>query len=678
MQGAAPSPLDAPVTCLRGVGSERSAQLARLEIHTVRDLLLHRPRRHEDRRQLRSIDSLRTGETAAVFGTIMAMGVKTWRHGQRSVFECILEDGTGRLHCRWWNLPYMRNYFHTGESLFVHGRVCSLRPRAMDHPETESAETGDEPGIHLRRVVPVYPLTEGLPQRWLRALVFQALREYATAFDRPAEPWSPPGTEAASQLIHQLHFPETLEAAEHARRQLALAELIVFQREIRRRRLQLQAHAAGQPCPGDNRLVRPFLRQLEFALTEAQKRVLREIRHDLSGPHPMRRLLQGDVGSGKTVVAACCALMVLESGCGVALMVPTEILATQHFATFQRWFHPLGIEVHLRTGNRKSSTTAPVATVPPGAAANRTEAGSPALTIGTHALFEAGFEPDRLGLVIIDEQHKFGVTQRERLVRKGRYPHLLVMTATPIPRTLGLTYYGDLDASVIDAPPPGRAQVKTYLRGADRLPKVWTFVREQLTQGRQAYFVYPRVEEDDGDTVKTVVAECRRITRELSPHPVGMLHGQMPAAERDQVMAAFRRGEVAALVASSVIEVGVDVPNATVMVIENADRFGLAQLHQLRGRIGRGAHQSYCVLVADLRRPEARQRLEVLEQTADGFRVAEADLRLRGPGEFLGQSQSGLPPFRFANLATDLELVEAARAWVRQNPPPPGPSSGAD
>jgi ATP-dependent DNA helicase RecG len=383
----------------------------------------------------------------------------------------------------------------------------------------------------------------------------------------------------------------------------------------------------------------------------------------------MRRLLQGDVGSGKTVVAASAALMVLESGFNVALMAPTEILAAQHAATFDHWFTPLGLSVDLETGSRKTThtTSPPPPTPAPTAATPPAPAATPRLVIGTHALIQSGFTLDRLGLVIIDEQHKFGVAQREQLLRKGHYPHLLVMTATPIPRTLGLTLYGDLDSSVIDAPPPGRGQVKTYLRGVERLPKVWTFVRQKLDEGRQAFFVYPRVEEDDGDTVKTVVAEHRRIARELSPHPVGMLHGQLPPAERDRVMTAFRRGDLKALVASSVIEVGLDVPNATIMVIENAERFGLAQLHQLRGRIGRGAHQSYCVLVADLRRPETRQRLAILAETQDGFRVAEADLQLRGPGEFLGQSQSGLPPFRFANLATDLDLVESARAYARQN-----------
>ena len=666
MQGAAP--LDGPVIALRGVGPERAAQLARLEIRTVRDLLLHRPRRHEDRRQIRRIDTLQMAETVAVCGTIAAMGVKTWRHGQRSVFECVVDDGTGRLHCRWWNLPYMQQYFQQGERLFAYGRVTSLRPRSMDHPETEGVDSGEEESIHLRRIVPVYPLTEGLAQRWLRALIFNTLHEYSAAFDLDPGPWSPPAAASTAQILLNLHFPTALKDSEHARRQLALAELTAFQREIQRRRHQLETHATGHACPGDNHLVRPFLRQLGFSLTEAQKRVLREIRKDLSGPHPMRRLLQGDVGSGKTVVAACSALMVLESGFNVALMVPTEILAAQHFATFECWFNPLELAVELITGNRKTRNI-PTPSSGQRSAGSKSGQPPPRIAIGTHALIEAGFELDRLGLVIIDEQHRFGVTQRERLVRKGHYPHLLVMTATPIPRTLGLTLYSDLDSSVIDALPPGRGQVKTFLRAADRLPKVWAFVRQKLDEGRQAFFVCPRVEEDDGETVKTVVAERRRIAHELAPHKVGMLHGQMPPPERDRVMAAFRGGEIAALVASSVVEVGVDIPNATMMVIENAERFGLAQLHQLRGRIGRGAHESFCVLVADLRRPEARHRLEVLEQTSDGFRVAEADLRLRGPGEFLGHAQSGLPNFRFANLATDLDLVESARQWARQQTP---------
>jgi ATP-dependent DNA helicase RecG len=357
--------------------------------------------------------------------------------------------------------------------------------------------------------------------------------------------------------------------------------------------------------------------------------------------------------------------MAIESGYAVALMVPTEILAGQHYATFQRWLDPLGIPVHLQTANRKTlrpSHTDPGGN-PNGSTANPDrQASAAALVIGTHALIERAFALDRLGLVIIDEQHKFGVAQRERLVRKGSYPHLLVMTATPIPRTLGLTLYGDLDLSVIDALPAGRGQVKTYVRASDRLPKVWAFVRDQIAAGRQAYVVYPRIEESDDDDLKTVIAGHRRLRRELAPHRVEMLHGQLAADEKESVMNGFRSGQIQVLVATSVIEVGVDVPNATVMVIENADHFGLAQLHQLRGRIGRGAHLSHCILVADRQSTDARRRLTVLERSHDGFRIAEEDLLLRGPGELLGREQSGLPPFRFADLARDLPLVERARA----------------
>ncbi|MDW8310491.1 MAG: ATP-dependent DNA helicase RecG, partial [Verrucomicrobiales bacterium] len=414
-------------------------------------------------------------------------------------------------------------------------------------------------------------------------------------------------------------------------------------------------------CGGDrNRLIRPFLKQLGFSLTAAQARVLREIRADLSGRLPMRRLLQGDVGSGKTLVAACASLMTLESGYNVALMAPTEILAEQHYNNFRRWFEPLGVRVLLRTGSRKTSPDAdgPEAAALPGL--TETVSRAPTMFIGTHALLTEGFELPELGLVIIDEQHRFGVAQRERLVRKGRYPHLLVMTATPIPRTLALTLYGDLDVSVIDELPPGRAPIKTLVRTSDTLPKVHEFIRARLAEGRQAYVVYPRVEET-ADGLKAVTREFERLQKAFAPYRVGLLHGRLSAREKDRVMEAFRANALQVLLATALVEVGVDVPNATVMLIENAEAFGLAQLHQLRGRIGRGAHPSWCILVSDAAKPEARERLRVLEETSDGFRIAEADLQLRGPGELLGQAQSGMPRLRFADLTRDLTLVRLAR-----------------
>jgi ATP-dependent DNA helicase RecG len=365
----------------------------------------------------------------------------------------------------------------------------------------------------------------------------------------------------------------------------------------------------------------------------------------------MRRLLQGDVGSGKTAVAACSALMALESGFNVALMAPTEILAEQHYRNFQKWFEPLGIKVELQTGNRKTNLVqSPKSKV------------QSQLFIGTHALLTQQFELPNLGLVIIDEQHKFGVAQREQLVRKGRYPHLLVMTATPIPRTLGLTLYGELDVSVIDELPAGRGRIKTFVRAADTLAKVWEFMRGKLKSGRQAYVIYPRVEETSQGEVKAVTKEFQTLQKILAPFSAGLLHGRLSGREKEEVMAAFRANKVQVLLSTSLIEVGVDVPNATVMLIENAELFGLAQLHQLRGRIGRGAHDSYCILVSAAANQQTQQRLKVLEQTSDGFEIAEADLKLRGPGEMLGQEQSGMPNFRFGNLVEDLDLIRQARA----------------
>jgi ATP-dependent DNA helicase RecG len=477
------------------------------------------------------------------------------------------------------------------------------------------------------------------------------------------------GLPERAAAIRMLHFPNKLEDAELARRRLALDEFIELQRGVWERRKKFQAQAKGLPCGGDNRLIKPFLAQLGFKLTNAQARVLKEIREDLRGAHPMRRLLQGDVGSGKTAVAACAALMTLESGFSVALMAPTEILAEQHFQNFKRWLEPLGVVVELQTGSRKTFNIQHSTFNARGADALQPETRNPkpeTLTIGTHALLTGGFDLPNLGLVIIDEQHKFGTAQREQLVRKGRYPHLLVMTATPIPRTLGLTLYGDLDISTIDAMPAGRGRIRTFVRLADALPKVWEFVRGKLAEGRQAYVVYPRVEETDAGNVKAVTREFERVQKALKPFRVGLLHGRLPAREKEAVMAGFRANEVQVLLATSLIEVGVDVPNATVMLIENAEQFGLAQLHQLRGRIGRGAHESFCVLVSNADGPEARARLKVLEESRDGFKIAEADLKLRGPGELLGQQQSGTARFRFGDLAQDLELIRQARDFVRR------------
>jgi len=654
------SPLTAPVRSLWGVGPERVKQLERLGIVSIEDLLLHRPRRYEDRRNFLPIARLRLAEAATVRGKIIAAGVKRWQKGERALFECVLDDGSAHLYCRWWQAqPWMEEHFVVGREFLAFGEPESLRPRTMDHPETEWVEPGEESFVHFDRIVPIYPLTEGLPQRWLRGLIWRALEQFESHLTnqsgtRNREFGSPPLPTRAN-AVHMLHFPEELPDTEIARQRLALDEFLELQLQIQARRKKFEAIAKALPCGGNNQLMKPFLARLGFKLTGAQTRVLREIRADLGGLHPMRRLLQGDVGSGKTAVAACAALMTLEGGFNVALMAPTEILAEQHHRNFSRWFEPLGVQVVLRTGNRKTGATSQ--SVSPSAPRTPHPV---ALFIGTHALLTSGFAIPNLGLVIIDEQHRFGVTQREQLVRKGRYPHLLVMTATPIPRTLGLTLYGDLDVSVIDELPPGRGSIQTFVRTTDKLPKVWEFIRNQLKAGRQAYVVYPRVE-DNADGFKAVTREFDRLKARLAPFQVGLLHGRLKASDKETVMGEFRANRFQVLLATSLIEVGVDVSNATVMLVENAEAFGLAQLHQLRGRIGRGAHEAYCILVSDAKHPEALRRLHELAATTDGFRIAEADLKLRGPGELLGQQQSGLPRFRFGNLAADFALIQQAR-----------------
>jgi ATP-dependent DNA helicase RecG len=656
-------PLSQPVTAVWGVGDERARQLARLGIHTVEDLLLHKPRRYENRRNLLPIRDLKLKEPATVRGKIVAAGTKTWRKGARGMFECIFDDGTAKLHCRWWqSYPWMEEYYAVGREFLIFGKPESLRPRTIDHPETERIEPDEEEFIHVNRIVPIHPLTEGLTARTMRTLMWRALEKFEGSIPEPKPAPDLKIYPTRASAVRMIHFPEEEGDERIARQRLALDEFIGLQIQIQSRRERFEAAAKALPCGGDgNRLIKPFLAKLGFKLTDAQARVLREIRSDMSVAHPMRRLLQGDVGSGKTAVAACAALMAMESGFNVALMTPTEILAEQHFRNFSLWMEGLGVAVRLQTGSRKESgdrlhVAGPV---------RQQRTAHTTLFIGTHALLTSSFDLPRLGLVIIDEQHKFGVAQREQLVRKGIYPHLLVMTATPIPRTLGLTLYGDLDLSVIDQMPAGRGAVKTFVRMTDKLPKVWEFVRGQLKAGRQAYVVYPRVEEEGGERgLKAVTKEFENVSKHVAPFRAGLLHGRLKSQEKEAVMSEFRANRTHVLLATSLIEVGVDVPNATVMLIENAEAFGLAQLHQLRGRIGRGAHESFCILISDADNAEARERLRVLEETNDGFKIAEADLKLRGPGELLGQQQSGMPQFRFGNLAEDLALISQARELV--------------
>jgi ATP-dependent DNA helicase RecG len=662
------SSLKMPVSSVWGVGEERAKLLARLEIFTVEDLLLHKPRRYEDRRKFLPIRDLKLKEAATVRGKIVAAGIKRFKKGTRAMFECVFDDGTVLLHCRWWQAqPWMEDWYAVGREFLIFGKLDDdKKPRTFTHPETEFVEPGDDEFIHVNRIVPIHPLTDGLTARVMRSLIWHALEKFENQIEEPPIKLDLKIFPARANAVRMIHFPEELTDVEIARQRLAMDEFVALQFQIQSRRKKFEALSKALPCGGDNRLMKPFLAELGFKLTAAQANVLREIRADMSGKHPMRRLLQGDVGSGKTAVAACSALMAIESGFNVAVMAPTEILAEQHFRNFSKWFEPLGVKVELQTGSKKADGRWQMAD---GKHAPTSNSQLPsAIFIGTHALFTAGFDLPKLGLVIIDEQHKFGVTQREALVRKGNYPHLLVMTATPIPRTLGLTLYGDLDVSVIDELPGGRGEIKTFVRTTEKLPKVFDFIREKISGGRQAYVVYPRVDVADTDKdIKAVTKEFENVQRALTPFKIGLLHGRIKPTEKENVMAGFRANKIQALVATSLIEVGVDVPNATVMLIENAEYFGLAQLHQLRGRIGRGAHESFCILISDAKNPEALARLKILEETNDGFKIAEADLKLRGPGELLGQQQSGAMQLRFGNLVEDLNLIRQARELVAKN-----------
>ncbi len=653
---AAGSPLLAPVQYLRGVGPARATALGRLGIVTVEDLLFHGPRRLEDRTRLIPLRDLTHGQETTVEATVAAVSELRPRRGL-IVTKAALVDDSGIGYAIWYNQSYLKQQLRRGMRALFFGRVERRYGEIrLTAPEFEVVEEGQGETWHTGRLVPVYPSTEGLSQRVLRNLVRGALAARAGEVEEilPDGLREEHGLAPVEEALWALHFPETVEAQQRARRRLAFEELLVLQLGVLLRREQ--GRRAAKPRryrPGT--LADRFLTSLPFPLTGAQRRAIDDILADLRSPHPMSRLLQGDVGSGKTVVAVAALLTCVQGGFQGALMAPTEILAEQHYLTLRPWLDGLGVRATLLTGGRGGRGRT-----------QRREAvreGEAEIIVGTHALLEAEVAFARLGLVVVDEQHKFGVLQRARLRRKGFAPDVLVMTATPIPRTLALTLYGDLDVTTLDESPPGRRPIATHWREASARPKVYAFVGEQIAAGRQVYVVCPLIEDSEKLAAKAAAALAEELRATFFPDlAVALLHGRMGAEEKERTMAALRRGEIAVLVATSVIEVGIDVSNASVMVIEDADRFGLAQLHQLRGRVGRGAHQSYCILIASPTTEEGRRRLEVMTATTDGFQIAQEDLRLRGPGEILGTRQHGLPDLRVADLRPDLALLEETRA----------------
>jgi ATP-dependent DNA helicase RecG len=655
-------PLQRDVTVIKGVKEAMQARLAKLGIATVRDLLYLFPNRHNDFANVRPIAELTPDEDQTALVTVWSASVA--RLGRRPGTQATVGDASGTMRIVWFNQPYLADQLHTNDRIVIAGKVGLFnRTKTMENPEWEPYRDEPDELTHTGRLVPVYPLTQGLSQRVLRRIVKEAVDRFAEALKEPL----PKDLRARHKLpdlpkaVRQMHYPDAIEDYEQARRRIAFEELFCVQLAMLERRQDWQDSAAA-PL-GAEGVLEAYRESLPFALTGAQERVLGEITSDLGRSRPMARLLQGDVGSGKTAVAGAALVIAVANGFQGAIMAPTEILAEQHYKTLSGLLGPLQIagrrlRVELLTGSmrpsQKQRLTAAV------------EAGEIDVVIGTHALIQEGVRFHRLGMAVVDEQHRFGVMQRaalkERAVSAGQpAPHLLVMSATPIPRTLALTFFGDLEVSVIDEMPPGRKPVETsWVRPEDRAG-AYSFVREQVHRGRQAFVVCPLIEESEAIQTRSAVQEYERLSREVFPDlRVALLHGRMSAAEKDEVLGAFRRAETDILVATTVIEVGIDIPNASVMVIEGADRFGLAQMHQLRGRVGRGADQSFCLLLSDDPSASAEHRLQLLEDNNDGFALAEADLRLRGPGDYFGTRQSGLPEFQAADFS-DLKMIETAR-----------------
>jgi ATP-dependent DNA helicase RecG len=659
--------LSAEVNYLKGVGPQRAAKLSARGLETVEDLLLYLPFRYEDRVHFTKIAEIVPGSVCTVQAEVLDGKVVRFRRGGNEMFHLSVRDASGKLYCRFFHGGYLEGRLRPGQRLVLHGKA-DLDPNRpgrveMVNPEFELLSGTSSDSTEVGRIVPVYEAIGDISSRMLRRIIYQALTNLEPHIDDPLPSTirARHGFPARRQALLSVHFPEPTENADAltafrspAQQRLIFEEFFYYQVGIALRRRAVARETGIAFSVREDRIREALKRILPFKPTGAQKRVLAEIAQDLERPAPMNRLLVGDVGSGKTIVALEAAAIVIENGYQAALMAPTEILAAQHAFFARKVLERAGYRVALLVSDLKPAQKKEVL--------EQIRSGHAQFVVGTHALLEEGVEFARLGLVIIDEQHRFGVLQRKRLIEKGARPDVLVMTATPIPRTLSLTLYGELDQSVIDEMPPGRQPVETRVTSEDNLPRVWQFVREQASRGRQAYIVYPVIEESKLE-LKAAIAEYGRLSKEIFPDlRVGLLHGRMKSEEKESVIEKFRRGEIALLVSTTVIEVGVDVANATVMVIEHAARFGLSQLHQLRGRVGRGAERSFCFLVAPKKMGDpARQRLETLVRTSNGAEIAEVDLRLRGPGDFFGTRQHGELGFHVANPLRDFQLLELAR-----------------
>jgi ATP-dependent DNA helicase RecG len=653
-----------PVQYLKGIGPARARILAKNGIATIEDLFYYFPRRYEDRTRFLPIAKLKEGEAATVSATVLARGARgSFRRRRFSIVEIAVTDETGVLSCVWFNQGYLRDYFQPGQKLILYGKAERYGGRLqMSSPEFE-LQPEDDAGaqsLNAGRIVPVYPLPEGISQKVFRKIIKRIFEEYISS----VEEFLPYDIRTRQKLLNlaksliNIHFPESFELQKEAYRRLSFEEFFLFQlplilRKLKRKETQGIAHRTKGV------LVDNFLHSLTFSLTGAQKRAVEEIAADMASVQVMQRLLQGDVGSGKTVVATVACVMAIQGGYQAALMVPTEVLARQHYEKIVTQLACLkkggkAITVGLLTGSAGKRGKEEIL--------RKVKKGDFDLVIGTHALLDEKVEFKKLGLAVIDEQHKFGVGQRALLPQKGISPDILIMTATPIPRTLAITLYGDLDVSVINELPPGRPVITTIHYRSEEAARAYSLARRQLSAGKQVFVVYPVIEE----SYALDIAGAQKMYQsfksgEFADYRVGLIHGRLPQKEQDEVMAAFKEGKIDVLVSTTVLEVGIDIPNATCMIIEYAERFGLSQLHQLRGRVGRGVSQSYCVLISFSQGGESLSRLEAMVAFSDGFRIAEEDLKIRGPGEFFGRRQHGLTELRIANPLTQMQLLKHAR-----------------
>lgn len=649
---------DISVQYIKGVGPARKELFNNLGIESVEDLLYFFPRRYEDRRKMTPLSKLKIGEWQTISGKVLARGARKSWFTKKYVFEVVIGDANDRVFAVWFNQPYLEQYFRVGLQIILYGKVDLYKNRIqLVSPEYEII-TGDDVSLSMERIVPIYTLTRGLSQRYLRKVIKHCIDHYE-GYLKDILPVRLRNKHRFSNIrrsIGNIHFPDNFDAQESAFRRISFEEFFLFQLSVITRRLSIiQKKGISQPIRDS--LKERFFQTFPFPLTGAQKKVIQEISLDMQKNMPMLRLLQGDVGSGKTLVAFWGCVVAFENGYQSALMAPTEILAQQHFQTLQKIIQD-GPFKEMRIAFLSSSLKKREKEQLYG----QTKEGEIDLLIGTHALLQEDLAFKNLSFVIIDEQHKFGVRQRALLSKKGFNPDVLIMTATPIPRTLSLTLYGDLDVSIIDELPPNRGVITTKLFSEDQSQQVYTLVREFVKKGRQAFIVYPIVEESEKMDLKAAEAMVERFkNKEFKDFSVGLVHGQMKREEADRIMGAFKNHQVDILVATTVLEVGVDVPNATLMVIEHAQRFGLAQLHQLRGRVGRGQQDGLCILVGDPTTVEGGARLDAILASNDGFKIAEQDLMIRGPGHYLGRHQHGLGELKVANPATQIDILELAR-----------------